>query len=34
VWLVVENLEFVEIEGKEQLLVHAAAILDDIFPKP
>jgi serine/threonine-protein kinase len=34
VWLVVENLEFVEIEGKEQLLVHAAAILDDLFPKP
>jgi len=33
VWLVVENLEFVEIDGEERLLVKAAAILDDIFPQ-
>jgi serine/threonine-protein kinase len=31
-WFVVEKGTFVEIEGKEQLLVKAAAILDDIFP--
>jgi len=33
VWLVVEAPEFVEIEGKETLVVTAAAILDDIFPQ-
>ena len=32
-WLVVEKGAFVEIEGNEQLVVKAAAILDDIFPQ-
>ena len=32
VWMVVGKGRFEEIEGKQQLVVKALAILDDIFP--